>query len=59
MSLSNSLRDILDVNKLISPNFTDWYQNLRIILTTEKIAYVLEEIVLEPSEGTSEEDALQ
>ena len=32
---------------------------MRIVLTTEKITYVLEEIVLEPSEGTSEEDVLQ
>ena len=59
MSLSNSLRGILDVNKLIGPNFMDCYQNLRIILTVEKIMYVLEEIMLEPSEGASEEDVLQ
>ena len=59
MSLSNPLRGILDANKLTGPNFTDRYRNLRIILTAEKITYVLEEIVLEPSEGASEEDVLQ
>ena len=59
MSLSNPLFGILDANKLTDPNFTDWYQNLRIILIAEKIAYVLEEIVLEPSKGASEEDVLQ
>ena len=59
MLLSNTLCDILDANKLTSLNFTDWYQNLKIILTAEKIMYVLEEIVLEPSEGASKEDVLQ
>ena len=58
MSLANPLHGILDANKLTGPNFMDWYQNLRIVLTAEKIAYVLEEIVLEPSERASEEDVL-
>ena len=59
MSLSNPLHGILDANKLTSLNFTDWYRNLRIILRVEKIAYVLAQIMLEPSEGASEEDVLQ
>ena len=59
MSFANPLCGMLDANKLTGPNFTDWYQNLRIILTVEKIAYVLEEIVLKPSKGASEEDVLQ
>ena len=53
MSLSNPLLGILDANKLTSPNFTDWYQDLRFVLTAKKIAYVLEEIVLEPSKAAS------
>ena len=49
----------MDANKLTGPNFMDWYRNLRIILTAEKMAYVLKEIVLEPSGGALEEEALQ
>ena len=59
MSLANPLRGILDANKLIGPNFTDWLRNLRIVLTSERIAYVLDEIVLEPPEGVTEEDVLR
>ena len=41
MSNSLSLRSILDTNKLTRPNYTDWLRNLRIVLTAEKLAYVL------------------
>ena len=36
-----NLRSILDNNKLINPNFLDWFRNLKIVLMIEKIVYVL------------------
>ncbi|XP_021277863.1 uncharacterized protein LOC110411853 [Herrania umbratica] len=36
------LTSILDANKLIGPNFLDWFQNLKIILKQEKKSYVLD-----------------
>ena len=43
MSSTNPLHDIMDANRLIDPNFTDWLMNLNILLKYERIAYVLEE----------------
>ncbi|KAG6523388.1 hypothetical protein ZIOFF_013245 [Zingiber officinale] len=40
---SVNLRSILDSNKLTGLNFLDWFQNLRIILKAEKLAYVLDQ----------------
>ena len=37
-----SLCDILDANKLIKLNYMDWLRNLRIVLTQEKIFYILD-----------------
>ena len=37
-----NLCSILDTNKLTGPNFKDWYQNVKIVLRFEKIAYVLD-----------------
>ena len=51
MSLSNPLRGILDVNRLTGPNYTDWLRNLRIVLTAEKIVYVLDTVMPTPEEG--------
>ena len=56
MSLSNPLRDILDVNHLTGPNYTDWLCNLRIILTVEKIAYVLDTVMPTPEKWASEDE---
>ena len=42
MTSSLSLRGILDVNKLIKLNYIDWLRNLRIILTQEKVSYILD-----------------
>ena len=42
MSSTNPFRDIMDANHLIGPNFTDWLRNLKILLKSERIAYVLE-----------------
>ncbi|XP_073300520.1 uncharacterized protein [Primulina huaijiensis] len=41
MSSRNSLSVILDQNKLTIPNYHDWLRNLKIVLNSEKIAYVL------------------
>ncbi|KAL5577687.1 hypothetical protein UlMin_019386 [Ulmus minor] len=38
----NSLSSILNQNKLIGDNFTDWKRNLLIVLSFEKHKYVLE-----------------
>ena len=56
MSLSNPLRGILDVNHLTSPNYMDWLRNLRIVLTMEKIAYVLDTVMPTLKEGASEDE---
>ncbi|RZR78172.1 hypothetical protein BHM03_00003432 [Ensete ventricosum] len=39
------LRGILDVNRLIGPNYMDWLHNLRIVLSEEKITYVFDTIM--------------
>ncbi|XP_031253463.1 uncharacterized protein LOC116111419 [Pistacia vera] len=39
---NNLLLRILNDNELIGPNFNNWLRNLRIILNSEKVAYVLE-----------------
>ena len=42
-----SLKGILDANKLIGPNYVDWLKNLRIILTQEKVSYILDKPALD------------
>ena len=42
MTSSLSLRSILDANKLTGPNYVDWLRNLSIILTQEKVSYILD-----------------
>ena len=42
MASSLSLRGILDSNKLIGPNYVDWLRNLKIVLTQEKLSYILD-----------------
>ena len=56
MSLSNPLRGILDVNRLTGPNYTDWLRNLRIVLTAEKIVYVLDTVMPTLEEGANEDE---
>ncbi|XP_017970462.1 PREDICTED: uncharacterized protein LOC108660707 [Theobroma cacao] len=54
---SLSLRSILDVNKLTSPNFIDRFRNIKILLKQEKKAYVLNGPVLEkPSDDATNEE---
>ncbi|KAJ8758992.1 hypothetical protein K2173_003230 [Erythroxylum novogranatense] len=52
MSTNLTLRSILDANKLTRPNFSNWLQNLRIVLRQEKKLYVLDTPV--PSEPCSD-----
>ena len=57
MASSLSLRGILDANKLSGPNYVDWLRNLRIVLTQEKVSYILD--ILAPDslgEDAFEED---
>ncbi|XP_061352745.1 uncharacterized protein LOC133297595 [Gastrolobium bilobum] len=52
-----SLRSILDANKLTGPNSTDWYRNVKTVLRSEKIAYVLDSPVpVAPAEGQDGHD---
>ncbi|KAL8145008.1 hypothetical protein AgCh_003285 [Apium graveolens] len=41
ISSALSLRSILDANKLTGLNFADWLRNLRIVLKSEKMGYIL------------------
>ena len=43
MSSFNSLAHILDTNRLIGMNYKDWDQNLRIILSSKKLTYILDQ----------------
>ena len=57
MENSLSLRSILDANKLIWPNFIDWFRNIKIVLKQEKKAYVLDDPILEePNEESSNKE---
>ena len=55
MRSSNPLAIILDQHKLTGPNFIDWLRNLKVVLASEKILYVLEQSLL----GTLPEHASQ
>ena len=48
MASSLSLWGILDSNKLTDSNYVDWLKNLKIILTQEKLSYILD--IPEPQE---------
>ncbi|XP_073105629.1 uncharacterized protein [Elaeis guineensis] len=43
MAASNLLAWIIETNHLTGPNFKDWLRNLKIILSSKKIAYVLDQ----------------
>ena len=55
MATSLLLRGILDANKLIGPNYVDWLRNLRIVLTQEKVSYILDT----PAPDSLEKDAFK
>ena len=42
-----NLRSILESNKLTRANFLDWLRNLKIVIWSEKILFVLDEAILE------------
>ena len=46
MRPSNPLSIILDNNRLTGPNFIDWLRNLKVVLASEKILYVIEQGLL-------------
>ncbi|XP_071914057.1 uncharacterized protein [Coffea arabica] len=51
----NPFSTILEKNTLTGPNFIDWLRNLRIVLNSEKIGYILETLVPNPlPEGATE-----
>ncbi|KAJ8770248.1 hypothetical protein K2173_012657 [Erythroxylum novogranatense] len=57
MTSSVNLRSIMDSNKLTGPNFLDWLRNLRIVLRSEELGYVLEVPLLDPpAADASDED---
>ena len=41
MKSSNPLSVILDQNRLTGPNFVDWLRNLKVVLASKRILYVL------------------
>ena len=45
MSSNINLRSILEANKLTGANYIDWLRNLKIVLRSEKLGYVLEKPV--------------
>ena len=58
MSASNPLARILETNRLIGINFKDWLRNLRIVLTSEKIGFALDQDALAlPAHPTVEQRA--
>ena len=57
MASSLSLRSILDTNKLTGPNYVDWLRNLKFVLNSEKLSYILDTPSLNPlGEDATEED---
>ena len=57
MSSSNLIHDIMDANRLTRTNFNDWLRNLKILLRSKHIEYVLERKgPYEPATIASEED---
>ena len=47
MSINMNLRSILESNKLIRPNFLDCLRNLKIVLRSKKILFILDEAIPE------------
>ena len=55
MRSSNPLAIILDQNRLTGLNFIDWIRNVKVVLASEKILYVLEQSLPGPlPENTSQ-----
>ena len=47
MSINMNLRSILESNKLTGSNFHNWLRNLRIVLRSKKLLFILDEAILE------------
>ena len=47
MSVNMNQSSILESNKLTKPNFLDWLRNLKIVLWSEKLLFILDEAILE------------
>ena len=59
-SANNPLRGMMDANKLTGPNFTDWLRNLRILLKSERLLYVIEkDAPIEPNTDAPDEDLME
>ena len=57
MSSTNPLCGIMDANRLIGLNLTNWHRNLKILLKSKHIAYVLKEHgPIEPASYASEDE---
>ena len=57
MRSSNPLTIILDQHRLTGANFIDWLRNLKVILVSEKILYILEQSLPGPlPEHTSQKE---
>ena len=62
MRSSIPLAIILDQSRLTGPNFIDWLRNLKVVLASEKILYVLEQslpIPLPEHASQEEQDTLK
>ena len=59
MAFLLSLCSILDTNKLTGTNYVDWLRNLKIVLSQEKLSYILDtpDIELVGEDVTEEEKA--
>ena len=42
MTTQFNIRSLLEANKLVGSNYTDWLRNLRLVLRSEKLEYILE-----------------
>ena len=59
MSASNPLARFLEINRLTSNNYKDWLENLKIVLTLEKLSHVLDQDpVMLPNHPTTEQRAI-
>ncbi|KAJ8751580.1 hypothetical protein K2173_016826 [Erythroxylum novogranatense] len=57
MTSSVNLRSLVDSNKLTGPNFLDWLRNLRIVLRSEELGYILDVPLPDPpAADASDED---
>ena len=53
MTPNINLKSILEANKLTGPNYIDWLRNLKRVLRSEKLAYVMEKSVPPPLAGNA------